>query len=64
MQDLDVTEGDLVYIADARWWLGGIRSIQLKAGPAAGDGAVQLSAESIGRGSLELKRPVKVEKIF
>ncbi len=64
MADLAVEEGDLVYVADDRWWLGGIRSVQLPAGPAAPAGSVLLDAAAVEKGSLVLDRPVKVEKIF
>lgn len=64
MQDLAVEEGDLVYVADDRWWLGGIRSVQLKAGRAADGDAIQLDAAAVDKGSLRIKRRHQVEKIF
>jgi SSS family solute:Na+ symporter len=64
MDDLAVAESDLVYVADDRWWLGGIRSVQLPAGPAAPGNAVLLDAASCEKGSLVADRRVQVEKIF
>jgi SSS family solute:Na+ symporter len=64
MEQLAIEEGDLVYVADARWWLGGLRSIQLHAGVPMTDGKVGLSLRSIDHGSLVAGRPLKVEKIF
>jgi len=64
MESLAVEEGDLVYVADDRWWLGGIRSVQLKAGaPAPGD-AIIVSAASVDKGSLLPKQKHRAEKIF
>ena len=54
-----------IYVADDRWWLGGIRSVQLKAGPPVVDGdAVVLDAAAVEKGSLEIGKRFKVEKIF
>ena len=64
MADLAVEQGDLVYIADDRLWLGGVRSVQLPAGPAAPGEAVLLDAAALDKGSLEANRLVKAEKIF
>lgn len=64
MAALAVEEGDLIYVADGRWWLGGIRSVQLPAGPVAPADAVLLDEAAVDKGSLELDRRVKVEKIF
>jgi solute:Na+ symporter, SSS family len=64
MAALAVEEGDLVYVADDRWWLGGVRSVQLPAGPAAPGEAVLLDAASLDKGSLVGHRRVKAEKIF
>ncbi|MBN1423520.1 sodium:solute symporter family protein [Candidatus Fermentibacteria bacterium] len=64
MEDLAITEGDLVYVADDRWWLGGLRSVQLKAGRAAEEGVVVLAPEEVERGSFDPSRPLRVEKIM
>ncbi len=64
MDQLAAEEGDLIYIADQRWWLGGIRSVQVKAGPPAPDNAVLLSEAAVEKGSLLTQEQVKVEKIF
>jgi SSS family solute:Na+ symporter len=64
MERLAVQEGDLVHVSDDRWWLGGIRSLQLHAGPAAPGEAVVMNAGSVDRGSLQTERSVQVEKIF
>jgi SSS family solute:Na+ symporter len=65
LRDLAAGEGDLLYIADARAWLGGIRSIHVKvAGIHEEEGRVYLSPALIEEGSLLRDRPVRVEKIF
>jgi SSS family solute:Na+ symporter len=64
METLAIEEGDLVYVADGRWWLGGVRSVQAKAGKPSANGNVQLSPESVQRGSLHADRHVVVEKLM
>jgi hypothetical protein len=65
MQDLAIEPGDLLHVADSRWWLGGFRSLSAKAGPAAEDGtAAVLSRSALELGNLKLDRPVRVEKIL
>jgi len=57
--------GDLVYVADARRWLGGIRSLHVKVtGVHSDEGCVQLPKELIAEGSLLAGRDHRVEKIF
>lgn len=65
MQQLEADEGDLLYITDIRWWLGGLRSMHVKAGPPLEDhDHLLLSAEALDRGHLLPDRPVRVEKMF
>jgi SSS family solute:Na+ symporter len=64
MADLAIGEGDLVHVSDERWWLGGIRSVQLPAGPAAPDETVMVDTAAVEKGSLLPQRLVQVEKIF
>lgn len=64
METLAIEPGDMIYISDARWWLGGLRSIQLKAGPPAEGDAVLLAEASVERGSLLGHKPLSLEKIF
>lgn len=64
MEALALDEGDLVYLADDRWWLGGLRSVQLKAGPASPDDAVIVDEAGRDKGELSLKRTVQAERIF
>jgi hypothetical protein len=64
MDDLAAEPGDLIHVSDDRWWLGGIRSVQVPAGPATEDGTVRLDPEAQHKGSLLAERAVRVEKIF
>lgn len=66
MQELHAQEGDLLYIADQRFWLGGLRSIHAKAGEPHQDGDMNLylTADAAEQGDLLLDRPVMVEKIL
>lgn len=64
MDDLAVAPGDLVHVSDQRWWLGGVRSVQVNAGPAAEGETVVLDPVAVRKGALLDHRPVMVEKIF
>ena len=54
INDMDVMSadvGDLVYLVDERWWLGGLKSIHSTLGePHTEDGKVYISKEQIGSG--------------
>ncbi|MFH1811687.1 MAG: sodium/solute symporter [Pseudomonadota bacterium] len=48
MQSLEVAEGDLVYVADRRRWLGGLRSAHMVVGPVVeGEGELVLLPDAI-----------------
>ncbi len=66
MERMKAEEGDLLYVADARWWLGGLRSVHVIAGaPHDGDNKVIfLSQKTAAEGNLHADRRVKVEKIL
>ncbi len=64
MDDLAIEEGDLVYVADHRWWLGGLRSVQVKAARGTNEGAVVLGQEQVERGSLTPSTILRVEKLL
>lgn len=48
MEKLAVNEGDLIYICDNRWWLGGLRSTQVHLGPAHVGEFVNLPKDKLG----------------
>lgn len=65
MEELQAEPGDLLYLADSRWWLGGLRSVHVKAGlPHELPDVVQISRADIDRGNLKTDRPVRVEKLM
>lgn len=66
MKKLKAEPGDLIYLEDARWWLGGLRSKQFKAVEAhelEGD-VVLVNSQAVEEAHLELERPVTLEKVF
>lgn len=65
MERLAAEPGDLLYVSDARWWLGGLRSLHAKAGPSHDhpDGLF-LSAAALAQGNLLPDRAVRVEKFL
>lgn len=58
-------DGDLVYVCDKRWWLGGLRSLHatLAVGDAAA-GTVQIAPTAIAYGRLRTGEEVVIEKII
>jgi SSS family solute:Na+ symporter len=58
--------GDVVHLSDARWWLGGLRSVQAKITSLhdLDPGVALVSPELIKRGSLIEKRKHRLEKIL
>ncbi|MCX7958420.1 MAG: sodium:solute symporter family protein, partial [Deltaproteobacteria bacterium] len=66
MERLKAEAGDILYISDSRWWLGGLKSIHLTAGNphSQDDDIIIISEENAGRGNLSGKRTVTVEKII
>jgi len=65
MERLKAREGDLLYVADARRWLGGLRSSHCRAGKPHERGNVMLiNEEAFKAGNLLTDRPVRIEKFF
>jgi len=64
MDRLDLKPGDVVYVCDARWWLGGLRSVHAVVGEpneALNEHEVELSEEALRRGYLHRDRRVILE---
>jgi SSS family solute:Na+ symporter len=66
MVSLKAEEGDIVYVADSRWYLGGLRSEHCKAAAAhdRADEAVLMSSETFHTAYLLEGKTVTLEKIF
>lgn len=66
MELLKAKEGDIIYIEDSRWYLGGLRSEHVKAGPPheRGDQTVLISPATFEHAYLINGRTVTLEKIF
>ncbi|MCX7677888.1 MAG: sodium/solute symporter [Spirochaetes bacterium] len=66
MEQLMAEEGDLLYVSDARWWLGGLRSVHaIAAFPHdLSDEIVILSKKNAQEGNLDPQRPVRVVKVL
>ena len=63
---LSANVGDLVHLSDARWWLGGLRSVQAKISSLHDQESdvVFVAQGLIDRGSLILRRKHRLEKIL
>ena len=65
MVRMKAREGDLLYVADARRYLGGLRSLHVKAGRPHDQGNIVLIAnEAFRAGNFVAGRPARVEKFF
>jgi len=66
MERMKAREGDLVYMTDSRWWLGGLRSnhVKLAAPRGATPESVAMSKATFDDAFLLDGRPVTMEKIF
>jgi SSS family solute:Na+ symporter len=66
MKRMKTDEGDMVYVEDSRWYLGGLRSVHTKAGPAhdQGEDLVLMSKETWEDAFFIEGNPVTMEKIF
>ena len=65
MTALAADPGDLLYVADARRYLGGLRSLHaVAAKPHAGVRAIQMNRATLELGDLRADRPVRVEKVI
>lgn len=65
MERLQAQPGDLLYVGDARWWLGGPCSLHCRAGtPHAEGNVVLMHADAFDAGSFLPGRAVRVEKMF
>ena len=63
MKRLQAEAGDLMYVSDARWWLGGFRSLKITA-EIAREETLRISQAAVRNGNLLPSRPVRVEKIM
>jgi SSS family solute:Na+ symporter len=65
MNQLDIREGDVIYISDARRWLGGFRAFHATAGKVSRfEDVVELTESSALEGNLLTNRKVRIEKIM
>ncbi len=65
MARLKARAGDLLYVGDARWWLGGLRSTHCRAGePHEAGNVVLIHQEAFELGNFLPRRRVRVEKFF
>jgi SSS family solute:Na+ symporter len=63
---LEANVGDIVYLSDARWWLGGLRSVHAKISDIRDDGEtnVLVAPSLVAEGRLLLARKHKIERII
>jgi hypothetical protein len=64
MANMAADSGDLLYVADARWWFGGLRSVHVTAGDAHEGAEVHMNAAAARDAHLHNGQEVIVEKLF
>ena len=66
MEQLKAQEGDILYMSDSRWWLGGLRSYHVKAKVQVGleDNQVKMSNLTHKEAYLLGNKPLVIEKII
>ncbi len=66
LEQMAAEPGDLLYASDVRWWLGGLRSVHAKAGPALEnhDSQLWISPEDAATARMVQGQSVRVEKIM
>jgi len=65
-ESLNAWVGDIVYLSDARWWLGGLRSVHATLSEIRNDDdpTVLISPSLVLEGSLQVERKHKIERII
>lgn len=56
--------GDVLYVCDTRWWLGGLKSVHVRAGETAEAGVLRIGTDAAADGHLREGQNVIVEKII
>jgi solute:Na+ symporter, SSS family len=66
IEKLKAKPGDIIFVSDARWWFGGLRSIQVKLVQPhlLEDNLILLSQKNADEASLSTDKKVRVEKII
>jgi len=66
MKRLKAHDGDMIYMEDSRWWLGGLRSNHVKAVTVGSlsDNMVKMSTQTFNHAYFLKNHPVTLEKIF
>lgn len=65
MTALAAEPGDLLYVSDARRYLGGLRSLHaVAAAPHTGTAAIRIHQSTLEQGNLRAEKPVRIEKVI
>ncbi|MCB0420854.1 MAG: sodium:solute symporter family protein [Bdellovibrionales bacterium] len=64
MEELKAEDGDMIYMEDSRWWLGGLRSLHVKAYTGKHTEGVIMPTSVRDASYLENEQTVTLEKIF
>lgn len=64
MSRMAAEPGDMVYVTDRRWWLGGLRSTHAKLAPPREVEAIVLAPDVLGSGHFLTGRMLRIEKEF
>ncbi len=66
MQSLKANDGDILYMSDARWWLGGLRShhVKVKTKSSLSNAEIAMSTATFNEAYFTSGHPIVVEKII
>lgn len=64
MEQMSAEPGDILYVSDARWWFGGLRSVHVRAASGGEGGNIQLPVHAMERAHLSDGQRVTIEKIM
>jgi solute:Na+ symporter, SSS family len=64
MNELSLSEGDVLYVTDTGWWWGGLRSVHTKVGPPADGDQMEMSELLFKKGGFAQGARLRVEKVF
>ncbi len=62
--EITAEPGDIIYVCDARWWYGGLRSLHLRATIGESGEPVRLNLDDAREARLDLDRPHTIEKLI
>ncbi len=64
LERMAAREGDILYVADSRWWFGGLRSVHVRAGGVADGETLRIHPDALADAHLDDGQMAVIEKII